>query len=64
MKSSKLTEILMDGNIVILIYILHDYRELKVNSYEFYFIMYLYNNANEFSFNVIKICHVTGINIS
>lgn len=64
MKSSKLTEILMDGNIVIPIYILKNYRELKLNSDEFIFMMYLYNNGNEFAFNPDKISDDMGIDIS
>ena len=64
MKGSKLTEILMDGNIVIPIYFLKNYRKLKLNSDEFIFMMYLYNNGNEFTFNPAKISKDIGIDIS
>ena len=64
MKSSKITEILMDGNIVIPIYFLKNYRKLQLNSDEFIFMMYLYNNGNEFTFDPSKISNDIGIDIS
>ena len=64
MKISKITEILMDGNIVIPIYFLKNYRKLQLNSDEFIFMMYLYNNGNEFTFDPSKISNDIGIDIS
>ena len=54
MKSSKLIDIFKDGNIVIPMYILKNYKALNVDSNEFMFLMYLYNLGNNFLFNPSK----------
>ena len=54
MKSSKLIDIFKDGNIVIPIYILKNYKALNIDSNEFMFLMYLYNLGNNFLFNPSK----------
>ena len=64
MKSAKITEILMDGNIVIPVYFLKNFRKLKLDTDEFLFMMYLYNNGNEFTFDPAKISNDIGIDIS
>lgn len=64
MKSSKITEILMDGNIVIPVYFLKNYKKLKLDSDEFLFMMYLYNKGNEFTFDPDKISNDMGIDTS
>lgn len=51
MKNSKLVQILQDGNIVIPIFILKNYKELKLESDEFLFLMYLYNKGNNVLFD-------------
>ena len=51
MKNTKLIEVLKDGNIVIPIYLLKNYKELKLELDEFIFLMYLYNKGNHFLFD-------------
>ncbi len=51
MKSSKLIEIFEDGNLVIPMYLLKNYKKLKLELDEFIFLMYLYNQGNHFLFN-------------
>ena len=64
MKSSKLIEIFRDGNIVIPVYFLKNYKKFDINSDEFLFLMYLYNNGNDFSFNPDKISDDLGYDIA
>ena len=54
----------MDGNIVIPVYFLKNYKKLKLDSDEFLFMMYLYNSGNEFAFNPDKISNDMGIDVS
>lgn len=51
MKSSKIVDIFKDGNIVIPIYILKNYKKLKIELNEFIFLMYLYNKGNKTIFD-------------
>lgn len=51
MKSSKLIEIFKDGNLVIPMYLLKNYKEMKLELEEFLFLMYLYNKGDHFLFN-------------
>lgn len=51
MKSSKLIEIFKDGNIVIPMYLLKNYKTLKLDLEEFVFLIYLYNHGNYFLFD-------------
>ena len=51
MKSSKLIDIFKDGNLVILMYLLKNYKKLKLELDEFIFLMYLYNQGDHFLFN-------------
>ena len=51
MKSSKLIEIFKDGNIVVPIYLLKHYKEMKLELDEFVFLMYLYNKGDRFLFD-------------
>lgn len=55
MKNAKLLDILKQGNIVIPLYLLQNYDKLKLNLDEFIFLMYLYNQGEEFVFNPSKI---------
>jgi len=51
MKSSKLIEIFKDGNIVIPMYLLKNYKTFKLDLEEFIFLIYLYNHGNYFLFD-------------
>lgn len=54
MKSSKLIEMYKDGNIVIPIYILKNYKKLNIELNEFIFLMYLCTTGNELVFDPAK----------
>ena len=62
MKSSKLIEIFQDGNITIPIYLLKNYKELKLDLDEFIFLMYLYNKGNNFPFNPVLFSSTLNMN--
>lgn len=51
MKSSKLIEILRKGNMVIPLFLLQNYKKLKLEIDEFIFLMYLYNLGDKFLFD-------------
>lgn len=53
--NNKLTEIFKHGNLVIPMYLLQNYKKLKISIEEFVFFMYLYNQGEEFLFNPEKI---------
>ena len=63
MKSSKLIDIFKDGNIVIPLYLLKNYKELKVELDEFIFLMYLYNLGDKFLFDPNKFSNDLGIDV-
>ena len=54
MKSSKLIEMYQDGNIVIPIYMLKNYKKLNLELNEFIFLMYLYSKGNNIIFDPTK----------
>lgn len=54
MKSSKLTEIFKQGNVVIPMYFLKHFSDFKLKWDEFVFLMYLYNFGDQFLFNPSK----------
>ncbi len=54
MKNEKLAELFTLGNVVIPIYFLQKYKELKIEMDEFIFLMYLYNQGNKFIFDPAK----------
>lgn len=56
MKSSKLIEIFKNGNIVLPIYLLKNYKKLKLELNEFVFLMYLYDLGNKALFNPNRFC--------
>ena len=56
MKSSKLIEIFKNGNIVLPLYLLKNYKKLKLELNEFVFLMYLYDLGNKSLFNPNKFC--------
>ena len=54
MKSSKLIEIFKQGNMVIPLYLLQHFKDLKLKLEEFIFLMYLYNLGDNFVFDPSK----------
>lgn len=64
MKNSKIVEIFKDGNMVVPIYLLKHYKDLKLELNEFIFMMYLYNLGNNILFDPDKICNDLNIDLS
>ena len=56
MKSSKLIEIFKNGNIVLPLYLLKNYKKLKLELNECVFLMYLYDLGNNALFNPNRFC--------
>ena len=54
MKSTKLIDIFRQGHIVIPLFLLQHYKELKLEINEFIFLMYLYSLGNKFVFDPLK----------
>lgn len=63
MKSSKLIEMYQDGNIVIPIYMLKNYKKLNLELNEFIFLMYLYSKGNNIIFDPTKMKNDLGIGL-
>lgn len=63
MKSSKIIDILKEGNIVIPNYLLKNYKKLKIELNEFIFLMYLYNKGNNIIFDPAKFSNDLGIEL-
>ncbi len=63
MKSSKIIDILKEGNIVIPVYLLKNYKTLKLELNEFIFLMYIYNKGNNILFNPAKFSEDLGIDL-
>ena len=61
MKNSKLIDIFKNGNIVVPLYLLKNYKELNVEMDEFIFLMYLYNLGDKFLFDPNKFSDELGI---
>lgn len=61
MKNSKLIDIFKNGNIVVPLYLLKNYKELNLEMNEFIFLMYLYNLGNKFLFDPNKFSNDLGI---
>lgn len=61
MKNSKLIDIFKNGNIVIPLYLLKNYKELKIELDEFIFLMYLYNLGDKFLFDPNKFSNDLGM---
>lgn len=64
MKNSKIVEIFKDGNMVIPIYLLKHYKDLKIELNDFIFMMYLYNLGNNILFDPDKISNDLNIDLS
>ncbi len=54
MKNTKLIDIFKNGNIVIPLYLMKNYKKLNINLEEFVFLMYLYNLGDKFLFDPNK----------
>ncbi len=63
MKNSKLIEIFKNGNIVIPLYLLKNYKKFKLEIDEFVFLMYLYNLGDKFIFDVNRFCNDLGLEL-
>lgn len=64
MKGSKLIEIFRDGNIVIPVFFLKNYKKMKLELNEFIFLMYLYNCGNKFLFDPSKFSSDLNIDVT
>lgn len=64
MKNSKLEKFFVDGNMVIPLYLLKNYKSLKINLDEFIFLMYLYNKGNRCLFDPNKYSIEINIDLS
>lgn len=51
MNSSKIIEMFKDGNIVVPMYLLKNYKKMNLTLNEFVFLIYLYNHGNRFLFD-------------
>ena len=63
MRSAKLVDIFKQGHIVIPLFMLQHYKELKLEIGEFLFLMYLYNCGNKFVFDPSKFSIEMGIEL-
>lgn len=63
MKNSNITDILKSGNITIPIYLLKNYKSMKLKLEEFIFLMYLYNLGNKILFNPNKFSEELNIEL-
>ena len=64
MKNSKVAEIFKNGNMVIPIYLLKHYKDLKLELNEFVFMMYLYNLGDNIIFDPDKIAKDINLDLS
>ena len=61
--NKKLNKVIGDGNIVIPLYILKNFKKLNLTMEEFIFLMYLYNKQDKIDFNPEKIAIDLNIDI-
>ena len=61
MKNSKLIDIFKNGNIVVPLYLLKNYKKLNIELDEFIFLMYLYNLGDNFLFDPNKFSNDLGM---
>ena len=64
MKESKLIDILKNGNIVIPLYLLKNYKKFNIDINAFIFLMYLYNLGDKYLFNPSKFSDDLNIEIT
>lgn len=62
--NKKLINVFKSGSVVIPIYLLQNYKQLKLEVYEFVFLMYLYGFGNNFIFDPKKISMDLNISIA
>ena len=63
MNKGKLNKVIEDGNIVIPVYILKNFKKLNLTMEEFVFLMYLYNKQDKIDFNPEKMALDLNIDI-
>lgn len=63
MKSSKVIEIFKDGNLSIPIFMLKNYKKLKLELEEFIFLMYLYNKDENIIFDPAKFSNELNVSL-
>ena len=63
MKNTKLIDIFKNGNIVVPIYLIKNYKKLNLNLDEFIFLMYLYNLGDKFLFDPNKFSNDLNIEL-
>lgn len=64
MDHKKIANIFRQGNLVIPLYLLQNYKKLKISLEEFLFLMYCYNQGEPYLFNPEKICHDLSLDIT
>ena len=64
MDYKKIVNIFRQGNLVIPLYLLQNYKKLKISLDEFLFLMYCYNQGEPYLFNPEKICHDLSLDIT
>ena len=64
MKSSKLIEIFKDGNLVVPIYLLKNYKNFKLELNEFVYLMYLYNRGDNLLFDPNGFSHELNMDLT
>ena len=64
MKSSKLIEIFKDGNLVVPIYLLKNYKNFKLELNEFVYLMYLYNRGDNLLFDPNSFSHELNMDLT
>lgn len=63
-KSSNLIDVFKNGNIVIPIYFLKNYKKFQLEAEEFIMLMYFYNCGDNCTFNPERICNDLGYELS
>ena len=63
-KSSNLVDVFKNGNIVIPIYFLKNYKKFQLEAEEFIMLMYFYNCGDNCTFNPERICNDLGYELS
>lgn len=64
MKNNKLEKFFIDGNIVVPLYLLKNYKSLKIGLDEFIFLMYLYNKGNKCLFDPDKYAEELNLDLA
>ncbi len=64
MDPNKLVDVFRQGNLVIPLYLLQNYKKFKISISEFLFLMYLYNQGEKNIFNPEKICSDLSLDLT